>query len=525
MAVTTALYHFDNSSQDVSGNSFDLTTIGTLSYTLGKFSQGITSFNATVNYLSKTFTPTDFETLFGITSDFTIELFVKIQAFDGLVLGITNDFGYQLIINISGNNLTCSYAGNYVGGYNIASLKGDGLFHHIAMVRNGSAITLYLDGIQVITGTTLVDMSVGTFFTMTVGEGLTSSSVVDELRISDSAVYTSNFTPPTSPFAITTTPVPRAKQTVADKFIYSLLQNPTDGLGLDAPVGSLALVDNGGSGTIWYKSGLGQLDWTMVGINNTNWTIGSSLSTTDTLTADAYFGSNATGYDGKIIFTRHGTQMMEFNTLNHIVLGKNTFVDYGSGKRVSISDQKIDFIQDSGSYDFFIMANSNELSVDATGNLLTLRASSLFEVLGNAGSYKIRSFSNHGGSNYEQMGHIDNVTIDNTPANFTFARAGGGFSANAIIHGVLTLVIRGTVDGNIGSVVFKKDYHIMNGTIIFEQDSFTSQDVNADVADLVFLSMSYASSTYTMSLKTKKNTKSMINSYLKVFVEEKVLGF
>ena len=198
--TTKALYHFNNSYNDSVG-SFHLSEVGAPSFGSGKFSQGVTGFNPYESFLTRyPMTQSEFITLLGLSSDFTAELFVKMNNGDGVVFGVETNYGYVILINISGTSITCSYGGNYVGGYNIISLLGDNTFHHLAMVKNGSNVSLYLDGVSVISGTTSYSISSADQYAIQVGKGLTGSSVIDELRISDNAVYTTNFTAPTQEF-------------------------------------------------------------------------------------------------------------------------------------------------------------------------------------------------------------------------------------------------------------------------------------------------------------------------------------
>jgi hypothetical protein len=541
--ATRLLLHFDNSISDSSGNSQVLSNNGVNTFPSGKFSQGIGGFSTT-NYPFQNSSTI----LNGIgLGSFTIELFAKLeingseQAILQYAIGNTGS-PVDFFANISsgGSLWTYGFNGAVDYFYNISSLLGDGQFHHFAFVRESiTTFKIFIDGVMILNQTSLTaSHTLNDSLKFVIGQNRFPSNfgdssfagVIDELRISDTAIYTANFTPPTTPFAgvvVTTTPVIRAKQTVGDKWIISLLQDPTDGLGVSAPLGSIAQVNASGISSIWLKSGALDSDWVKVntGVSENGWNVAYSLATLDDVTADAYFGTNGTTFNGKIIFARHGTVMMEFNTSDQVKMSKNTIVDYASGQRVSISDQNIHFIQDSGSYDFFIQIAGNEFQIDATNNLIVMRAMAIHERLDSANSFKNRFYNNHNGSSYEQMAHADNFIVSNVVTNMTFNRVYGDYSNNDIVHGILTVVLRGTVDGNVGSVVFKKDYHVMNKQIIFDQDSFTSQDTNADVADLLISDFSYASQTFTVSLKTKKNGKTMQSTYAKVFIEEKVMNF
>jgi|GEM_PF-3906022 len=266
----------------------------------------------------------------------------------------------------------------------------------------------------------------------------------------------------------------KAKQTVGNKWLVSMDELPTASGGVFAPLGSEALVNNGGVISMWLKTGPLDTDWTQVqaGTPQDGWNMVYAIVDLDAPTADAYFGSNASAFDGKISFVRKGNLMMEFDNLNQLIT-------YGTN---------------------------------------------LKENLNSSTSYKERNYSDKSVSVYEQADKIDNITLTNSASNHSFSRKKGNYGANDIVHGILTVVIRGVVDGNTGSAVFKLDYHMMNGVILY-QDSFTSQDTNADVAEIRLTDFSYSSPNFTIGLKTKKNAKTMTSTYVKITIEEKVMSF
>lgn len=86
----------------------------------------------------------------------------------------------------------------------------DGLWHHIAVVRNGSAWVLYVDGVSRATATwagTIADLSTGPYIGIDQFYGRDYTGYISNLRVvKGTAVYTSAFTPPTTPLtAITNT--------------------------------------------------------------------------------------------------------------------------------------------------------------------------------------------------------------------------------------------------------------------------------------------------------------------------------
>ena len=78
----------------------------------------------------------------------------------------------------------------------------DGTWYHIALVRNGSSYVIYRDGVSVTSATasgTLSDISSALYIGQQ-GSSSYTDGYFDEIRISDSARYTSSFTPSTTAF-------------------------------------------------------------------------------------------------------------------------------------------------------------------------------------------------------------------------------------------------------------------------------------------------------------------------------------
>jgi hypothetical protein len=108
-------------------------------------------------------------------------------------------------------NYTSATAGDialFVGDYslstNLVLTSGvsvrDGAWHHIAVVRNGSAWTIYVDGTSRGTGTwagTISDLAYGPYIGADQYYGRAYTGYIDDLRITKGvARYTANFTPP-----------------------------------------------------------------------------------------------------------------------------------------------------------------------------------------------------------------------------------------------------------------------------------------------------------------------------------------
>lgn len=80
----------------------------------------------------------------------------------------------------------------------------DGAWHHVAIVRNGSAMALYKDGTSIATATwtgSIADLAAGVNIGRDQGYSRDFNGSIDDLRITKGvARYTANFTPPTDPF-------------------------------------------------------------------------------------------------------------------------------------------------------------------------------------------------------------------------------------------------------------------------------------------------------------------------------------
>lgn len=119
----------------------------------------------------------------------------------------------------------------------------DGNWHHFAVVRSGSAFSMYIDGVRVANGTHAGNCGSSTRNLM-IGDNLANNGgdrnflgKLDDLRISRFARYVSNFTPPTA--ALPTT----ASSTPADPYYgYTSLL-----LHMDGSSGSTNFVDSGPS--------------------------------------------------------------------------------------------------------------------------------------------------------------------------------------------------------------------------------------------------------------------------------------
>ena len=124
----------------------------------------------------------------------------------------------------------------------------------------------------------------------------------------------------------------KAKITVGGKLVLSMDSNPTLLGGTPAPIGSQALVNIAGVGSTWIKSGANDVDWLMIatGASQDGWNMVYNVNNLDTPVANAFFGSSATAFDGKITFVRRGTSIMEFLTNNKLSIMKEIVMSEAS---------------------------------------------------------------------------------------------------------------------------------------------------------------------------------------------------
>ena len=205
---TKLLLHLDNNVTDSSASARGVTNSSmAFSSTIKKFGGYAGAFDGVSSYLS---VPAHADWNFG-TSDLTIDL----QAYFNDVTG-TQDLmsqavsggnnQYWRLSQSNGTSLTFRVANT--SGTTILEVSGNvdlsiNRFHHIAFVRNGTACSLYLNGVSVATTNSSVafveqastDINIGRF-----GPGGSPTfyfnGYMDGIRISTGARWTSGFTPP-----------------------------------------------------------------------------------------------------------------------------------------------------------------------------------------------------------------------------------------------------------------------------------------------------------------------------------------
>ena len=148
------------------------------------------------------------------TGDFTYELWAYITAFDAP----SGESGYLQSSTTAGGLSTSYTTGICItryGGYWNANVLGTNVqsnytiqlntWQHVAVVRSSGVVSLYVNGISVATpasitaSITATNIAVGGYYST----GYIGTGYLSNVRVLNSAAYTSNFTPPTSPLPST----------------------------------------------------------------------------------------------------------------------------------------------------------------------------------------------------------------------------------------------------------------------------------------------------------------------------------
>lgn len=209
---TVVLLHFDGTNGSTSfpdaTNLHTFTAHGSaaLSTTQAKF--GTAS-------LSAGYTTTPDAAEFRPTGDFTIEGWLFTTATPSSVKGLFSKrassavfVGCQMFVNSSGQiqATATNQAGVWTQTFT-GSTFTNSAWHHWAMVRSSGSVACYFDGSNFGTPTSITGALIDDGSAWTVGAGGANgdqvwTDFIDEVRFSNVARYTSNFTPPSAPFVV-----------------------------------------------------------------------------------------------------------------------------------------------------------------------------------------------------------------------------------------------------------------------------------------------------------------------------------
>jgi hypothetical protein len=210
------LTNFENNLSfiDESANNFPVTRVGTVNPSLNTpFSGGVGGSTWSGNN-SSSYRTVPMNTAFDFGSgNFTVEAFVYLtttptnyKAIIGRWGGAGNTSSWNLFFfsNTTMPGFQLSYTGS-PGVVSSASALALNTWHHLALVRNGTTVTLYANGTSVATSTGVGTLVTGTG-NVAIGTNLddisnqTFPGFLSNVRVvKGTAVYTANFTPPTSP--------------------------------------------------------------------------------------------------------------------------------------------------------------------------------------------------------------------------------------------------------------------------------------------------------------------------------------
>jgi hypothetical protein len=197
----------NNTFLDSSTNNFTITRNGNT--TQGSFSpygpNWSNYFDGASDYLNL-----GYRSALELTSqNFTIEFWLNQSATaTGMICGTwrTNSSAYVWGIFSGGAGLGFSYStsGSYQSANDgkVGTSVSIGVWTHIAIVRNGTTLTLYKDGVSVSTSTSMtnpVSSSQQFWIGGNAGDSQWLGGYISNMRITNTVVYTANFTPSTTP--------------------------------------------------------------------------------------------------------------------------------------------------------------------------------------------------------------------------------------------------------------------------------------------------------------------------------------
>jgi len=203
----TLLMHFDTDFSDSSvlSNTITVTGVPTINTTTKKFGAGSASFvGADYAYGPRLLVPTTANLKIGNLQPFTLEFWF----YDNPSVPYNNSG----MVSMRDDSVYCPFVirprsvliGNSTLGawtFSPAFAGVSGVWNHFALVADGTNIKLYLNGTSFFTTThpNWADDNQK----LSIGADLYGfTGLIDELRFKKEAVYTANFTPPSSPFTV-----------------------------------------------------------------------------------------------------------------------------------------------------------------------------------------------------------------------------------------------------------------------------------------------------------------------------------
>lgn len=298
--------------KDNSTNNYAITPNGEVTVT------GNSPFN-TVGYWSTYFDGSGdylsapYNSAFAFNGNFTVECWINYSshgAYGGIISNANPggfSGGWQIIFNNTADTLLVEYTG---GSFTSSTALTRNTWNHIAFVRNGSAMTLYINGVSVGTATSSTTFDSGSYPTRIGVERDVSHYVTGHISnvriVKGTAVYTANFTPPTSPLtAISGTSLVTCQN---GRFVdnssnaFPITQNGNVSAQSFDPFYTATIASNGGS---MYFDGTGDYlnvgvpsDWTFLHNGQVNWTLEYWAYNNNNTTRQDSFSTNTNSTNG-----------------------------------------------------------------------------------------------------------------------------------------------------------------------------------------------------------------------------------
>lgn len=207
---TSLLLTFTNAGIYDATSKNDLETVGNaqISTAQSKWGGSSMAFDGTGDYLVG---PANNFYNFG-TGDFTIECWLRLNATSSAMMiastnynSVTGAGGWAFIYRGDISSLSLSVNSNVT--YTKSWSPSTSNWYHVAASRSGSSLRLFVDGTQIGTTSTSTDNVSGSSTIVVAGNlgggtNLVLNGYLQDLRITNYARYTSNFTAPTSPFPL-----------------------------------------------------------------------------------------------------------------------------------------------------------------------------------------------------------------------------------------------------------------------------------------------------------------------------------
>lgn len=139
-----------------------------------------------------------------LSADFTIECWfyqtAKSAQYVPVISGTTGTYNFPLILDYTGTGRVGFYLTDTTAGNSGASTFNLNTWNHVALTRSGNSLRLFLNGSQVATGTSSASVLLNTIGGWTGSVGYLIFGYISNVRIvNGTALYTSAFTPSTSP--------------------------------------------------------------------------------------------------------------------------------------------------------------------------------------------------------------------------------------------------------------------------------------------------------------------------------------